>query len=268
MLTRCVTEMPSRVANAYLRGGGDICIVPIGSVERVGPHLPLGTRCLVAETLAKMLAEAVDGLYVPVTPYSTVGDTWEQVGSVDVPEETLLVYVRDVVDELVANGFRRIIILTYLDYLRYSLPCEYYEEEDLAIAGVHLREALHRYGTDLPQTETSLALAAAKILGKDALAKEIQDRTRRLLAGKKSFTQLPDYVVQLRRFANLAYEMGPDGFPVLPGKGASAAKGERILRRMVKDFTPAVDALKEYNDYILRRESRGFQRGGQFKFEL
>jgi len=268
MLTRCLTEMPSRVANAYLKRGGDICIVPIGSVERVGPHLPLGSRCFVAEALAMMLAEAVDGLHVPVIPYSTVGDTWEQAGSVDVPEETLVVYVRDVVDELVANGFRRLIILTYLDYLRYSLPCEYYEEEELAIAGVHLREALHRYGTDLPQTETSLALAAAKLLGKDALATEIQERTRKLLAGKKTFAQLPEYVVQLRRFANLAYEMGPEGFPALPGKGASAAKGERILKRMVKDFVPAVEALRDYNDYILRRESRGFQRGGQFKFEL
>ena len=45
-------------------------------------------------------------------------------------------------------------------------------------------------------------------------------------------------------------------------------KGERILKRMVKDFVPAVEALKEYNDYILRRESRGFQRGGRFNFEL
>jgi len=268
MLTRCLTEMPSRVANAYLKRGGDICIVPVGSVERVGPHLPLGTRCFVVEALAKRLAEACDGLYVPVIPYGAVADTWEQPGTVDVPEETLVVYVRDTLDELVENGFRRIIILTYLDYLRYSLPCEYYEEEDLAVAGVHLGESLHRYGSDPAQTETSLALAAAKVLGKDTLVKEIQQRTRKLLAAKRTFAEVPDYVRELRRFANLAYERGPDGFPVLPVKGASVAKGERILKRMVKDFVPAVEALKEYNDYILRRESRGFQRGGRFNFEL
>jgi len=268
MLTRCLMEMPSRVANAYLKRGGDIGIVPVGSVERVGPHLPLGTRCFVARALAQMLAEAVDGLYLPVIPYSTVADTYKQTGSVDVPEDALLVYVRDVVDELVRNGFRRIIIMTYLDYLRYSLPCEYYEEEDLALAGLHMREALHRYGSDLPQAETSLALAALKMLGKGALAKETQERTRELLASKATFAEPPAFVGELRRWANLAYERGPDGFPVLPGKGASAAKGERLMKRMVKDFAPAVEALADYNDYIQRRESRGFQRGGRFNFEL
>ena len=268
MLTRCLREMPSRVANAYVKRGGDICIVPVGSVERVGPHLPLGTRCFVAEAAARMLAEAADALYLPVTPYSTVADTWAQPGSVDVPEETLCVYVRDTVDELVRNGFRRILIMTYLDYLRYSLPCEYYEEKKLALAGIHLREALHRFGTDLPQVETSLALAAAKLLGKNALVREIETRTRKLVVGKATFAQPPDYVTELRRWANLAYEMGPRGFPALPGKGASAAKGERILKQMVKRWAPAVEALGEYNDYIQRRESRGFQRGGRFDFEL
>lgn len=268
MLTRCMQEMPSRVVNAYLRRGGDLCLVPVGSVERVGPHLPLGSRCFVVEVLARMLAEAADGLYLPVTPYSTVADTYKQPGSVDVPEEVLVTYVRNVLDELVENGFRRIVLLTYLDYLRYSLPCEYYEEEGVAVAGVHMQEALHRYGSDLPQAETSLVLAALRLLGKDDLAKEVQARTRRLLARKAAFQEPPDYVRELRRWANLAYELGPRGFPVLPGKGASAAKGEALLKRMVRDFVPAVEALRDYNDYIQRRDSRGFQRGGRFDFEL
>ena len=268
MLSRCLVEMPSRVANAYLKRGGDICLVPVGSVERVGPHLPLGSRCFVVEALAKMLAEAADALYLPVTPYSTVGDTWKQPGSVDVPEETLVTYVRNVVDELIDNGFRRIIIMTYLDYLRYSLPCEYYEEEQIALAGIHMREGLHRFGADLPQAETSLLLAALKVLGNDALAEEVEARTQKLLAEKPAFTPVPAYVAELRRWANLAYEMGPSGFPVLPGKGASAAKGERLLKQMVKGFVPAVAALRDYNDYISRRESRGFERGGRFSFEL
>jgi creatinine amidohydrolase/Fe(II)-dependent formamide hydrolase-like protein len=268
MLSRCLVEMPSRVANAYLKRGGDICLVPVGSVERVGPHLPLGSRCFVVEALAKMLAEAADGLYLPVTPYSTVGDTWKQPGSVDVPEETLVTYVRNVVDELIDNGFRRIIIMTYLDYLRYSLPCEYYEEEQIALAGIHMREGLHRFGADVPQAETSLLLAALKVLGNDALAAEVEARTQKLLAEKPAFTPVPAYVTELRRWANLAYEMGPSGFPVLPGKGASAAKGERLLKQMVKGFVPAVAALRDYNDYISRRESRGFERGGRFSFEL
>ena len=101
MLTRCLTEMPSRVANAYLKRGGDICIVPVGSVERVGPHLPLGSRCLVVEALAAMLAEACDGLYVPVTPYGAVADTWGQPGTVDVPEETLVVVLPPLIEVVV-----------------------------------------------------------------------------------------------------------------------------------------------------------------------
>lgn len=68
MQRRLITELPSRLINHWQVQGGDICVLPVGSVEVLGPHLPLGGRLFVAEAFAKLLAGAADGLYLPAVP--------------------------------------------------------------------------------------------------------------------------------------------------------------------------------------------------------
>ena len=41
---RLLCELTSRQCNAYQVQGGDIMLVPVGSVEVLGPHLPVGAR--------------------------------------------------------------------------------------------------------------------------------------------------------------------------------------------------------------------------------
>ena len=44
-------------------------IVPAGSTEAHGPHMPLDTDTHQADTVARLLAERVDALVAPALPY-------------------------------------------------------------------------------------------------------------------------------------------------------------------------------------------------------
>ena len=44
-------------------------ILPCGSVEQHGPHLPTGTDTLAANVIAHAVAERMDGLVLPATPF-------------------------------------------------------------------------------------------------------------------------------------------------------------------------------------------------------
>src|SRR5438874_9410584 len=55
--------------------GGSILVVPIGSTEQHGPHLPVGTDSDVAVALADRLASARPGVLVaPALPYGSAGE--------------------------------------------------------------------------------------------------------------------------------------------------------------------------------------------------
>ena len=45
-----------------------LVILPTGSVEQHGPHLPTGTDTLAANVIAHAVAERMDGLVLPATP--------------------------------------------------------------------------------------------------------------------------------------------------------------------------------------------------------
>jgi len=44
-------------------------IIPLGSVEQHGPHLPLGTDWIIAQELAKRVSDGAGALVLPVLPF-------------------------------------------------------------------------------------------------------------------------------------------------------------------------------------------------------
>lgn len=55
---------------------GPLVIIPVGSIEQHGPHLPLETDAVIAEAVAKRAAQAIEGdVYVaPVISYTASGE--------------------------------------------------------------------------------------------------------------------------------------------------------------------------------------------------
>ncbi len=245
-----IIELTSREVNRYLVEGGDIAVVPVGSVEVLGPHLPVGGRCLVAEALGKLLAEEVQGLRLPVTPFSSALHTFGRPGSVAVSETIVNRYVRAVMDDLLAQGFRRILMLSYGEYLAYYISQEFYEDHQVAAAGINILEAVHRQGVG----EDALICGALKVLGKQAVLDKVLAENARLV-GAQQAVPLPDALQRLLRIGTIGFTYPEGAYPIQPNGELSAEAGEKTLREAVTALAPAVASLRDYNDFLAKRSS-------------
>lgn len=94
---------------------GAVVVVPIGSVEQHGLHLPLDTDDRTAEWVARRaacLAEDVPVLVTPLIPYGISPHHMMFPGTISLRVETLLRVLEDICQSLVAHGFERILILS------------------------------------------------------------------------------------------------------------------------------------------------------------
>jgi creatinine amidohydrolase len=91
----------------------DLALLPVGSTEQHGPHAPLGTDTLTAETVAEAGAEAYDDEVVVAPPIS-VGVAEEHrdfAGTLWVSEDTFREYVRETVESLAHHGWDRVVVV-------------------------------------------------------------------------------------------------------------------------------------------------------------
>lgn len=104
-----IAEMSWMDVEAYLKQD-DRCVLPLGSTEQHG-YLSLSVDSILAERVG---AEAAAPLGVPVFPVLAYGITpyfRGYPGSVSLRVETYLSAVRDILDGLYEQGFRRILIV-------------------------------------------------------------------------------------------------------------------------------------------------------------
>lgn len=93
-----------------------ILILPIGSTEQHGPHLPLCVDAVIAERFASILAAEVDGVCAPVLSYgykskprSGGGPLFP--GTIDLNGMTLQNLLMDLLTEFAADGYTKIFIM-------------------------------------------------------------------------------------------------------------------------------------------------------------
>jgi creatinine amidohydrolase len=106
----------SRLSSAEisrLQKDHSLVVIPIGSIEQHGPHLPIGTDSCVAERIAFGAAAELgeDGPEVWILPTITYGRSGEHLGytgTFSVSTETLLAVCRDLGRSVAASGFTRL----------------------------------------------------------------------------------------------------------------------------------------------------------------
>ena len=97
----------------YAQQGG-IVVVPIGSIEQHGLHLPIDTDCHTAEHVARAAARLAEDLPVLVAPtiaYALSPHHMAFGGTITLRLDTLLRVLADVCECVVAHGFERILIV-------------------------------------------------------------------------------------------------------------------------------------------------------------
>jgi len=94
--------------------GVDAVLLPIGSTEQHGRHMPLDTDCLIARELCRLAAAAAEpeGVKLLVAPTLNVTLSWYHMqfpGSLKLSTTTFLQVFREVCDSLAHHGFERLI---------------------------------------------------------------------------------------------------------------------------------------------------------------
>jgi hypothetical protein len=267
MHRRLMTELPSRLINRWQVQGGDICVLPVGTTEAVGPHLPLGARTFAAEALAKLLAESADGLLLPPVALSPVFGTQANPGTMDVSETETLTLVRALMDDMLATGFRRIVLVAYLEYACYYLPTEFYEDHNVAAAGVNVTGAVFRGMDRRGIREDSIILGAMRILGRDDLVAKCLAAAERWKAEGRKVTPLSAASQEMLALGHAGMRWPKGYFPVPPADRIDPEAGEAVLREAAAERLPGFEGLRRYNEFLLKRHSRAFKSGGWFRDE-
>lgn len=88
-----------------------VCIVPIGSLERHGEHIPYGVDGDVAAEIAVRAAKLEPAVVFPTWYYAQVHEASALEGTINFPPEMMISMLRQVVHEIARNGFRKIVLL-------------------------------------------------------------------------------------------------------------------------------------------------------------
>jgi creatinine amidohydrolase len=98
------------VEEAQVQSGG-VVLIPVGSTEQHGGHLPLGTDSYAAIGLAEDVAERTGGVVAPPIWFGWSPHHMWLSGTITLRPETLIEVVVDICKSLVHHGFDKIVVI-------------------------------------------------------------------------------------------------------------------------------------------------------------
>lgn len=87
-----------------------IAILPIGTTEQNGPHIPLGNDALVADYVAREIAKRSECLLLPLIPYGCSRQFRNYAGTLWLQPETLQALVYDIGLSLANHGCKGLVV--------------------------------------------------------------------------------------------------------------------------------------------------------------
>jgi creatinine amidohydrolase len=88
-----------------------VALIPVGSTEQHGPHLPLGTDFLTAQSLAESAAHKTSAICTPVIPIGVSAHHKQFWGTLWVSPEAFRHYMYEIAVSLAYHGVRRMIFV-------------------------------------------------------------------------------------------------------------------------------------------------------------
>jgi creatinine amidohydrolase len=222
-LPRRLKEMrPTEIAEVLSRD--QRLIVPIGTCEQHGPHMPLGSDTIIVERLADDLSAEFGVLRAPTVEYGVnVVTEREFAGNGSVSRKTLHRMLNDLVSTWEASGVREFILLTahehdpHLEALS-TLITSVARVRAVDVFGIDFRDLLEGQGEPMhgDEVDTSLLLFIAPHLVAPELAQDYMMSREEVRRYRRGWLKVPKG------------SPGSIGRPSL----ASPAKGAAIYRRI------------------------------------
>ncbi|MCY3411556.1 MAG: creatininase family protein [Candidatus Heimdallarchaeota archaeon] len=88
----------------------NVFVLPVGSTEQHGPQCPLGTDYIIAETLTRQAVEQAGAVCLPSVPFGVAAHHRAFPGTIFIREETLKLYVKEILESLIFHGVRRMVV--------------------------------------------------------------------------------------------------------------------------------------------------------------
>ncbi|MBW1714252.1 MAG: creatininase [Deltaproteobacteria bacterium] len=222
----------------------DVILLPVGSTEQHGPHLPLGTDAIQIMHFSKLAAERIGGIVAPVLSYGyksqpKSGGGPNFPGTTCLGAEALIFAVRDILKELIRHGANKIWIMDghYENAMFLSEAIDMALDETRAKDVKILKNCFIEFlneddiSTVFPKGFPGWDLEHAAIL-----------ETSLMLYFRPDLVRL-DRVVADKAENLPPYDIYPAPKDIIPSSGiladptdASAEKGEYIVRRCLEEF--------------------------------
>jgi creatinine amidohydrolase len=238
--------------DAALSRGVTAVLLPFGSIEQHGHHMPLDTDCFIAREFAIRAAEHADaeGVQMLVAPTVNVTLSWyhmEFAGSMRLTTDTFLRVFRDVCDSLFHHGFETVVVVNghggNVAALTVAIN-HYYETTGrrmpvanwLELAGDVVAE-LDTPTIHAEEAETSLALALGQRVEMDQATRDAFNRSDAVRDSGLPWTSLGRYDAFHRGPSvtvpmDMLREISPSGV-IGDATRATVETGERILAAAV-----------------------------------
>ena len=100
-----------KTADEIMAADPELAIIPVGSLEQHGPHLPVMTDWAIAMELGKRVADLTGGFLLPALPISTCREHMGKKGAVWMEPTTFYQMMNDIVMSLKTQGFKKVVIL-------------------------------------------------------------------------------------------------------------------------------------------------------------
>jgi creatinine amidohydrolase len=238
-----------------------VALIPVGSTEQHGYHMPLGSDTFCADEVARRTAAKENAIVVPAIPYGISHSHMSFPGTITFSSETLFRVVIDIAESLYKHGVNKFILINGHGHNNPTLQTfmdEFKKDRDVYtfivqwwVAGYKLTPDLwSTQKGDLPDGHAAEVEAAGMLAINSNLVK--MAKAEKLVLGNlgkskikyKKSTQaaLKDYPVDLITVANFDQlsKSGVVGSPL----GATKEKGEIVLDKVTDFLADLVRELK------------------------
>lgn len=232
----------------------DIVLIPIGSLEQHGPHLPLATDTILAYEVAKKVAEKLKAALAPAIPFGISAEHINFSGTISLSPDTFISLIRDICKSLVRHGFRKIIFInahggnagilaTMIQALREEFKATFILAniwELVTEEFQRIRESKECKMGHADEFETSLFLAVD--MSKVRLNKIRMEREKSL------YKLCADPFIKMNKvqIAWLTEDLSESGVIGDPSK-ASKEKGELLINDIINNLFKFLNNLKDIN---------------------
>ena len=202
-----------------------IAIIPIGSIEQHGPHLPISTDSDIVTEISLQLSDKINGVLLPTINYG-ISDEHFPFFNLSIKKSTLSRILEDICESLIKNGISRILIINghygNLDSLK---SFERKQKNNRKIKVFSYWKYMDREFDHAGNVETSIMLAISKKVNMRKVKKGFQTDGM----SKKEISKIN--------------KLAQKSFPKVTGNGvwgdptkSSATLGRKIIKEVVNNL--------------------------------